>query len=141
MSQPPRGHELVEHTADVGLRVWAPTLDELFSEGALGLIDVMGQANGPADRREQIELEASDLEALLADWLSEVLFWFDARELVPRNVRVSVDRERNWLHADIDAANASTFVQHGPAVKAVTYHAIQLSETEAGFEARVYLDV
>jgi protein archease len=132
-----RGHELLEHTADVGLRVWAPTLDELFAEAAIGLIDVMGTADGPLDRRERVELEAPDLEALFVDWLSEVLFLFEARDIVPQHVDVTVEREPWKLHATIEGPSAEHFEQNGPAVKAVTYHGLEVTENEA----RVYLDV
>ena len=34
---PAAGHEEVQHTADVAIRVWAPTLACLFVEAALGM--------------------------------------------------------------------------------------------------------
>jgi SHS2 domain-containing protein len=132
-----RGHELLEHTADVGLRVWAATLDELFAESAAGLIDVMGTAVGPADRRESVDLEARDLGALFVDWLSEVLFLFEARDIVPRAIDVHVERDPWRLRATIEGPSAERFTQSGPAVKAVTYHGLHVDENEA----RVYLDV
>jgi SHS2 domain-containing protein len=132
-----RGHELLEHTADVGLRIWAPTLDELFAEAAIGLIDVMGTAEGPAGKRETVTLEAPDLDALFVDWLSEVLFLFEARNIVPQRVDVNVDRATWKLHATIAGPSTEHFEQRGPAVKAVTYHGLQVTENEA----RVYLDV
>ena len=131
-----RGHELVEHTADVGLRVWAATLDEVFAEAAIGLVAIMGHGDGPPVS-ETVEFDAPDRDALFVDWLSEVLFLFDARAVVPVQVRVRIDRERCALSATIDGVRAESFVQEGPAVKAVTYHGLELSETEA----TVYVDV
>lgn len=131
-----RGHELVEHTADVGLRVWGPTLEDVFAEAAVGLVRAMGIADGPSVA-EQVSLRAADAEALFVDWLSEVLFLFEARKVVPRDVRVRIDRDRCALEATIDAVRATSFVQEGPAVKAVTFHELEL--TEHG--ATVYLDV
>jgi SHS2 domain-containing protein len=134
-----RGHEPIEHTADVGLRIWAPDLDALFAEAAVALIDVMGTARGPAERREHVELEAPDLEALFVDWLSEVLFLFDAREFVTRSARPSVARDPWRVTATLDGGGE--LQQHGPAVKAVTYHGMDITESPTGYEARVYLDV
>ena len=136
-----RGHELIEHTADVGLRAWAPTIDELFSEAAVGLVDVMGRAAGPDDRSEEIELEAPDLDALFVDWLSEGLFLFDARGFVPRRAKVWVHPDPWRLESTLEGADAERFSQHGPAVKAVTYHGLEIKVTDSGYEARVYLDV
>ena len=132
-----RGHEILEHTADIGLRVWAPDLNELFAEAAIALIDVMGRGVGPVDRRETVDLDAPDLEALFVDWMSEVLFLFEVRNIVPQSVDVAVDRVTWRLHATIEGPAAEKFEQHGPAVKAVTYHGLEVGDREA----TVYLDV
>ena len=131
-----RGHEVIEHTADVGLRVWGPTLEDVFAQAAVASIALMGAAEG-APVTERVQLESTDVDALLVDWLSEVLFLFEAREIVPRDVRVRIDRERWHLEATINGVRAETFEQTGPGVKAVTFHGLQVSETEA----TVYLDV
>lgn len=132
----PRGHEAVEHTADVGLRVWGDSLADVFSEAAIGLVRLMGHGDGPGVR-EVVDLDAPDLDALFVDWLSEVLFLFDARKVVPVDVRVDIDREACRLSATIEGAVAWSFVQEGPAVKAVTYHGLELGNRSAV----VYLDV
>lgn len=135
------GYELLEHTADVGLRVWAPDLPGLFAEAALGLMGVMGAGNGEPTRREHLELDAPDVEALLVDWLAELLFLFDARGFVFEGARVSLDEGPWRLRADADGSDGERFVQHGPAVKAVTYHGLEVRRTDSGAEARIYLDV
>jgi SHS2 domain-containing protein len=141
MPGPRQGHELIEHTADVGLRVWAPTVCGLFAEAAVALIDVMGSSHGPPRSREDVRLEAPDREALFVDWLSEVLFLFDARGFVTQGAEVRIDEDRWGLAATLDGTDVETFRQHGPAVKAVTYHGLEIREKDAGYEARVYLDV
>lgn len=136
-----RGHELIEHTADVGLRIWAPSLDELFAEAAAALIGVMGSATSKTPLTADVSLEAPDLDALFVDWLSEILFLFEARELVPTPTRVRVTEDPWRVDAVIDGYSSEEFRQEGPAVKAVTYHALEISQTTSGCEARIYLDV
>lgn len=94
----------------------------------------MGTADGEPVR-ETVSLQSTDLDGLFVDWLSEVLFLFEARGLVPREVTVRIDGTR--LEATIDGLKATSFEQIGPAVKAVTYHGLELSDTQA----RVYIDV
>lgn len=140
-SERDRGYETLEHTADLGLRVWAPDLEGLFAEGARGLVSVMGEAEGPSVHQERIALEAPDLEALYVDWLSEVLFLFEARGVVPRTVEARIS-ERPWrVDGIVEGPDAASFREEGPAVKAVTYHGLSVRRTSAGWEARVYLDV
>ena len=91
----------LEHTADVGLEVTAPTLPEMFRRAALGAMwlvlgreaerpggvapnphrDVPGGFRAPAEGTESrehtrpVELVESDLPALLRSWLRALLFW------------------------------------------------------------------
>jgi SHS2 domain-containing protein len=123
----------------VGLRIWAPDLSGLFEEAALGLIALMGEPTGEITRREELKVEAPDGVALLVDWLSEVLFLFDARDFVPHAVHCDVSQWR--VGASLEGGDAEAFDQGGAAVKAVTYHDAKLERTPTGYEARVYLDV
>lgn len=120
--------------------MWAPDLDGLFAEAAHGLIAVMGSPQGPVERREHIVVEADDLEALLVDWLSEVLFWFEARDLVPLEVAVRIEGD-GPCRLEADVGGAASFVEEGPGVKAVTFHGLDLTEDAEGWQGRVYLDV
>ncbi len=138
---PDRGYEVLEHTADVGLRVWAPDLGPLFEEAAYGLIAIMGESKGEPSLREEIDLDAPDGVALLIDWLSEVLFLFDARGFVPLKIKADVTTDPWRARAVLHGTDGLTFEQGGPAVKAVTYHDAMVREKTAGWEARVYLDV
>lgn len=135
------GWELVEHTADAGIRVWAEDLDGLFAEAARAVIGVMGHGSGDEARSESVSLEAPDREALLVDWLSEMIFLFEARDVVPERVEVRV-HEGPWrVEGSVAGPSAETFVQEGPQVKAVTYHGLELRSGPDGCEAVVYVDV
>jgi SHS2 domain-containing protein len=71
-------HRPLEHTADVGIEVDAPSRETLFAEAAVALADTLtaSRAVRPALERE-VEVEAADDELLLVDFLSEVLFLFE----------------------------------------------------------------
>ncbi|HVL80928.1 MAG TPA: archease [Actinomycetota bacterium] len=140
------GFEIIEHTADVGVEAWAATLEELFVEAARGLIAVMGRGTGPAELSRRVELSAPDVEALLVDWLSELVYAFEVHGVVAADgdvrIRRPVTQDADWvLEADVTGTDANAFEQEGAAVKAVTYHAIEVTEGASGARARVYLDV
>jgi SHS2 domain-containing protein len=140
------GFELLEHTADVGIRARGPTLEEAFEQATLGLAEVQG---APAPGREgvpglgervAVQVSAPDPGALLVDWLNEVLWLAETRQAAVAGVRV----ER------VGAAVASGSVvldSGGPApdgtfVKAVTYHRLRVEpDPEGGWLVEVYLDV
>src|SRR4051812_1800632 len=76
--------ELFEHTADLGLRVRAASLEELLIEAARGLLAML-VANPEVVRPLQtksISVAADEPGFLLFDWLNELLFAFESEKLL-----------------------------------------------------------
>src|SRR5437773_10395537 len=76
--------ELFEHTADLGLRVQATSLDDLFLDAAHGLLAML-VANPESVRpikEKSITLTADDPAYLLFDWLTELLYTFETEKLL-----------------------------------------------------------
>ena len=83
------GFEILPHTADIKIRVYGETLEELFVNAVIGMFQAIGpKIDGckilqdrvicdklPVSRK--IELEAIDAEVLLVKFLSEVLYLSD----------------------------------------------------------------
>ena len=76
------GYELVDHTADIGVRLWGPTAEEVFEQAALALFSLVCDPLH-VDQRETVEvsLEAEAMDLLLAAWLNELLYVFEARNV------------------------------------------------------------
>jgi SHS2 domain-containing protein len=140
MTSPP--YEILEHTADIGLKVYGRTLPELFVHSALGLVAIAvdGQDVAPGERCP-LSARGADLEELLVNWLSEVLYFMDAEGWVFSDFRI-----RRWEANEIEADGTGQRLppekrSRAVAVKAVTYHQISVRETAEGWEAVVYLDI
>jgi SHS2 domain-containing protein len=63
--------EEISHTADVKIRVHAPTLEALFSETFKALMQVMYGTDRAGSIRKTITLQSSDNESLLAELSGE----------------------------------------------------------------------
>ena len=134
--------ELFDHTADLGLRVTAPTLDELFAHAAAGLTSMLVDfpANiRPHDER-RFEVVGTDREYLLFDWLRGLLAAFETDRFVPAECEVTVGEEGLLAVARGEPFDPS---RHGLGreVKAITYHALLVEETPAGWRAEVIVDI
>lgn len=135
-------HEVFEHTADVGLRVYAPDLASLFAEAARGLSALMlaDPAAVRPTQRTAFELTTESEADLLLDWLSELLYTFETQRLVFRDFEVSVRSGRlaasAWGEPFDEARHAL-----GSEVKAVTYHGLELLRDDDGWKAEVVLDI
>ncbi|HET7482246.1 MAG TPA: archease [Actinomycetota bacterium] len=132
--------EILEHTADVGVRAEAAELTELFAEVTFGLLDISGAwAPGPGERVD-ISVQGGDLGATLVDWLEGVLYLQDARDSVITSVTVeavSPEGATGWVEIAPRTADLE-----GTAVKAITYHQLEVRRTETGmWVAVVYFDI
>lgn len=133
-------YEILEHTADIGLRAKGATLDELFCETARGLADIIGVWRPGRGERVPVELDADDVGALVVDWLSEIIYLHDARGASIAGVDIARVDERR-LAASISLAPLHEQPAEGIQVKAVTYHQLRVERAEGGWIAEVYFDV
>jgi SHS2 domain-containing protein len=138
--------EIVEHTADLGLRVRAGDLDALLAEAARGLFQVIvGDLVQVRDReRLEFEIAGTDPAYLLFDWLNELLYAFESRRML--FARFEVRTGPTGLHG---AAHGERYdaARHTLAheVKAITYHCLDVRPParggRAGWEATVIVDI
>lgn len=129
------GFELLEHTADVRVRAWGPTLREAFVQAARGLFSVMCDVDAVRARvSRRVSVSAADTGDLLVRWLNELAFFVDAEGLVFS--RFDIERfAEGALEATIRGEPLDP-ARHAPraAVKAATYHGLVV---EAGPPARI----
>jgi len=85
----------------------------------------------------RIEVDASDREALLVDWLNELVFLSEVQKVVFQQFRIELPSERR-LVASLCGVKVDRL--RNP-VKAATYHGLAISERPDGFVATVVLDV
>lgn len=130
-------HTLEEHTGELKLRIEAPTLAELFAEAGRALAETMGPVNDGPLVEKRIEIEASDREALLVDWLNELVFLSEVEKAIFQRFRVELPSERRL---EASASGVKVERLRNP-VKAATYHGLSVSEREGGFVATVVVDV
>jgi SHS2 domain-containing protein len=137
-------HEWIDHTADVGLRVTTSSLNELFAEAGWALFElvVANLSESHPTQERTIELAADDLETLLFDWLSELLFVFETEALVLSRFEVQVDETACTLRARVQG-QALSLDRHalGHEVKAVTYHQLSVHRHADDWQAQVILDI
>jgi SHS2 domain-containing protein len=133
-------YELIEHTADVGVKAYGKTVAEAFEHVAEGMFDIITDEStiDPVGQYD-IRLEAPDLEQLLVDWLSQLLFLNDAQNLVFGKFQVTLTGNR--LSAQVFGEKYDTKKHRmGAEIKAVTYHILQVSEKDPIF-AQVLFDI
>ena len=125
-------YTLFEHTADLGLRIEAGDLDQLFADAGLGLFAIITESleTVAAARSRQFQLQEADVEYMLVDWLTELLLAFESDGWL--FCRFEVHVAEGTLTATAWASR-STWLATGwrHEVKAVTYHGLSVKRDGA----------
>ncbi|MBD0291345.1 MAG: archease [Thermoleophilia bacterium] len=125
----------VSHTGEAELELEASRESDVFVDALHALAEVLGEPDGQPERRT-VELEARDLETLLADWLSELVYLAEAERFLGREAEVGLADGR-LLRAVVEGSlGRPSFL-----VKGVTYHGLSFGPADGGWRARVVLDV
>ncbi|MFO0956176.1 MAG: archease [Isosphaeraceae bacterium] len=136
--------ELLDHTADVGLRVHADRLDDLFETAARGVFAyiVANPEEIVASQHESVALRADSPAELLAAWLNDLIFRSETRRRVYGSFRAEVAADGLVLHARIGGEAIDRDRHHlDHEVKAVTYHGLSLEREGDGWLAEFLLDI
>jgi SHS2 domain-containing protein len=137
MVTPSSGFEELPHTADWALRVWAPSLPDLFVQAARGKNFLAGALPAPGARHSRIfAAKAPDVESLLVLFLSELVFLAEQEHLVFDAFEISL----HGLELNANMSGAPILSLNKP-IKAVTYHNLQIRTTPTGFEVEIVFDV
>jgi SHS2 domain-containing protein len=138
-----KNYELLEHTADIGIRVAAQDLPGLFRAAALAMFDITAerktQIEESAKKEITIRLKTEDLEELLISWLNELLSLSSVKGLIFSEFRFA-KLEKCSLEAVAAGEDISNY-QVNAEIKAATYHQLRIEETKSGWQAEIIFDV
>ena len=136
--------ETFEHTADLGIRIFATDLPDLFRTAAEALFDVIVANRGSVQvvATDSVSLSAETTEDLLFDWLNELIFLSETRHRLYTRFDVSLDATGCRLQAAIGGEPIDR-VRHllDHEVKAATRHGLSLRPTDGGWVAEVIVDI
>ena len=135
------GYELIDHTADVGIRAWGESLAEVFAQAALGMFSFMSGLESVRERESrEVVAEGADREVLLVAWLNELVYLFGVEGLLFRRfdvLEMEDTRIRARCHGErFDQARHSVTAE----VKSATYHMLEVKKNDL-WHARVILDI
>ncbi|HEY0087507.1 MAG TPA: archease [Candidatus Lokiarchaeia archaeon] len=117
--------EILEHKADLKIRSFGRTKEELF----LNMLNGMSQGQKPEIKskekiKREIKIKSLDLPSLLVDFLSEVLYLTQANKEIYSDVKFK-KFSGSELEAELFGKKVERF---GEDIKAVTYHNLEINQ-------------
>jgi len=142
--------EIIEHTADIGIRVRGDSLSGLFTNAASGMIAMIfgfeQYESIIADNSRKklsltVKVQGNELEELLMSFLSELLYLFDGEKFIPLGIKKIVFNDDSLtalvegVFFDPDAHKVET------EIKAVTYHGMSVQKAGEQWVTDVIFDI
>lgn len=134
----------LEHTADLKIKAFGKTKEELFANAAYGMFQQIESRKGekglPAQAGEvtrKIKIESVDLEALLVDFLSELLSLSDQYNEIYRDCKLKITDDK-LLEGEISGNKVESFETE---IKAVTYHELKIEKENSHLTAEIVFDI
>ena len=135
-------HTLLDHTSDLGIRIYGTDLVNLFENAGNSLTELLLNTKKITGTTPlQIEIHGEDLEDLMVRWLGEILYLFEGENTVVTASKISRITERH-LKATLETVKFDPVIHEVlMEIKAVTYHNIQVTEKNCTWEATVIFDL
>jgi SHS2 domain-containing protein len=138
--------EFLEHVSDAFVAGYGNTLEEAFENVALGMFEVMTNTSKVKPRiKTTIKAEAEDKQALLYTWLEQLLIKFETEGNLYSKFKVDKIEETSNGFRLTSTEWGETYnpKKHSSrtAIKAVTYHGMEISEVDGKFTVKVLFDI
>ena len=142
MSTTTPDYTLLDHTADLGIKIRGTDLKDLFESAGKALIHLMLKGATPGKTSSmKITVSGEDLADLMVRWLGEILYLFEGENLVVNYINIH-DITPYRLEATLKTVPFDPQVHEILSeIKAVTYHQIEVANKGDQWEARVIFDI
>jgi len=137
-----RNYEVLEHTADIGIRVKSSSLESLFKNAGLAITGISVEKqkiNNPEKHKIVITQKANNVEELFINWLNELLSASAAEGLIFEDIKINQINEQfiDAIAIGTDIKNYKTNTE----IKAATYHQLKVRKSGSLWQAEVIFDV
>jgi SHS2 domain-containing protein len=141
MSNREKPYELINHTADIGIRVLNETLEGLFEQAAFALFDNLAELKNVKEGvYHEIQVTGMDLPELMVNWLNQLLFLWETRLVLFRRFHIhKVNQTAMQARAWGEKYDPDLHELLGD-IKAATYHNLRIEQHQGLWSAEIIFD-
>ena len=133
--------EIINHTADVGIIAYGADMNETFANAAKALFSLITELDDVEEAiYRDIELTAPDQESLLVGWLNELIYLFDAENIIFKRFDVTQLSQTQLKARSYGHKVDSSKHKLKTGVKAATYHMLKIDKSNGG-KVQVLFDI
>ncbi len=137
-----RRYELISHTADLGIKAYGKTIEELFLNAAYAMFDLIAEVD-KVNPRERIEFRktADNQDELLINWLRGLHSYYAVEDYLFREFEITrLDDKEIGGFAGGEKIDFNRHVLKKE-IKAVTYHSVGIKKEGDLYTTQIIFDV
>jgi SHS2 domain-containing protein len=139
------GFRYLDHVTDAIVEAYGSSLDEAFENSAKGLVNTMIDLEQISpDQEYEIVAKGYDVKSLLYDWLEKVMLGLLIDNIALSDFKVKISENNgNYFLKGIAKGEILDLKRHHYKIeiKAVTYHEMEIKQTESIITIRFLLDL
>jgi len=130
-------YKILPHPSDVRIQAFGETKEDLFLNAMKGMNEVLKPSLLKKKTSQRIAVNSYDLNALLVDFLSEVLYLSQVNREIYTDIKFNKFSDKE-LEGELTGKKVKAF---GEDIKGVTYHDLKIEQKRGLFEATVLFDI
>jgi len=131
-------YEILEHKADLKIRTFGRTKEELFLNMLKGMMEGLRPEGIKKGKKRKVKINSPDFSALLVDFLSETLYLSQVNKEIYFDAKFT-----KFTNTEIEGELIGQKVERfGEDIKGVTYHDLDIHQRkDRTWEATVLFDI
>lgn len=132
-----KSYEILDHPSDVRIKAFGDTKEELFLNAMEGMNAVLRPGLLKKTTNCRVAVNSYDLNALLVDFLSEVLYLSQVNKEIYTDVVFDKFSDKE-LEGELKGNKVESFSED---IKGVTYHDLKIEQKNGLLEGTVLFDI
>jgi SHS2 domain-containing protein len=135
-------YKTIDHTADVCVRVFGNSLEEIFVGSAKAMMEIITDVEKVNPSKEiSIKAQGENYEELLVKWLQEILYLHEVKKMVFKDFEIKIKngiRAVGKAYGEKIAVDRHEFYSN---IKAVTYHNLKIISSKDKYRVDIVFDI
>lgn len=131
--------------ADIAIEAYGKNLNELFENSALAIFEESANLKNVKEKEKRsIKINAKNIEDLLYDFLSEILFLKDTYSIIFKKSKIKIQKKGKKYHLNAELYGEKIDRERhelGNDIKAITLHMFKIEKTKKGYKGMIVVDV
>jgi SHS2 domain-containing protein len=125
-------YKIIDHTADICVRVFGNSLEEIFIGSAKAMMEVITDVEKVNPSEEvSITAQGENYEELLVKWLQEILYIHEVKKMVFKDFKIKIENASRAVGKAYGEKIALDRHEFFSIIKAVTYHNLKIISSKA----------